>query len=167
VNKHGFATFVRLASRFIEDEDPECHRFASAAMRDLILKVSDSVRNDIYLALNDWIHSDKPGPRYIGARAMAEILKVQEFKMDDERTKNLLNNVIDRHFGELDENSDENEVDIGVKLLIELIRNHLDLVKNALRKATKLQKALIGKFGNFDDKIISIFRRSSKFAYLL
>jgi hypothetical protein len=115
-------------------------------MRELTVKVSNSVRNDIYLALNDWIHSDKPGPRYVGARAMAELLNVQEFELSGERTQDLLDNVVDRHFGALGEDVDKKEVEVGLKLLIELIRNHLDLVKNALRKSTKLQKTLIGRF---------------------
>lgn len=158
IDKHGFSTFVRLASRFIEDDEAECHRYAATAIRELTVKVSDAIRNDIYLATKDWIESEKPGPRYIGARSLTELVKVQEFKLNDERVKAILETVINRYFNkkssineeeeeESEENEDdesENEVEAALNLLVELIRNYLDLVRNALKKSTTLQTKLIG-----------------------
>lgn len=146
MDKYGFSTFVRLASRFLEDDDLDCHRFVSTAMREVILKVSTSVRGDIYLALKDWIESKKPGPRYIGVRAMCEVAKVSEFQLSDECVKSILTNIVGRYFApNMDEGKiDENELEVALTLFTELIRNRLELVKKALNKAPNLQRTVIG-----------------------
>jgi hypothetical protein len=156
----------------------ECHRFAAAAIRELVTSVSDSIRNDIYLAVKDWINSVKAGPRYIGMRALTELVKIQDFVLNNERVKSVLETVINRYFelkpnekARNDENVDsheentiengekpveddekpaendesEDEIEVALNLLVELIRNRLNLVRNSLKKGGKsLQAKLIG-----------------------
>lgn len=123
---------------------------ASTAIGELIVKVSDAVRNTIYLTSKDWIESDKPNVRYIGVRALSELAKFSEFSLNKERVKFLLETIISRYLthGEIMaiDQEVESEVEYAMKLFVELIRLHLDLAKNVLKANVKLQTTLMGEF---------------------
>jgi hypothetical protein len=110
-----------------------------------MVSVSGAVRNDIYLATQDWLNSEKSSPRFVGARAASELVKVQEFKMNSAQVKAIISS-LKRYFeaNDFDEKA-ERELKASLVLLVELIRNHLDLFKKALKSDSDLQKALISK----------------------
>ncbi|KAI6183438.1 Small subunit processome component 20-like protein [Aphelenchoides bicaudatus] len=143
VDKCGFSTFVQLASRFIKDDNPECQQRASDSMRELFLKVSNSVRNDIYLALSDWIQSEKPAPRYIGTRAMAELLKLQEFESSYKQAKDLLASAVDSEDEKLSENASKRDVKEKAEPAELSPIAQLELAKKRAEKKNKRRELLL------------------------
>uniref|UniRef100_A0A915PNY0 Uncharacterized protein n=1 Tax=Setaria digitata TaxID=48799 RepID=A0A915PNY0_9BILA len=51
--------FVKLAARLMNDESTECRQMVGLVIKKLIMSVSESKRNDIYLATKDWLESNK------------------------------------------------------------------------------------------------------------
>lgn len=60
INDHyGLLAFVKLAARLMNDESTECRQMIMLAMQKLVVSVSESKRNDLYLATRDWLESKK------------------------------------------------------------------------------------------------------------
>ncbi|CAG9531847.1 unnamed protein product [Cercopithifilaria johnstoni] len=60
INDHyALLAFVKLAARLMNDESAECRQMIVLAIQKLIVSVSESKRNDLYLAARDWLESKK------------------------------------------------------------------------------------------------------------
>ncbi|EFO25702.1 hypothetical protein LOAG_02781 [Loa loa] len=56
---YALLAFVKLAARLMNDESAECRQMVVLAMQKLVVSVSESKRNDLYLATRDWLKSKK------------------------------------------------------------------------------------------------------------
>ncbi|KAI6179072.1 Small subunit processome component 20-like protein [Aphelenchoides besseyi] len=142
-DKLGIATFLRLVERFREDNDEEVLKYVSAAVRELIASVSDGVRRDVFTTIEEWLGSKKLGLRFTGARALTELAKTQEFKLNVEQTKSIIIR-LKRCFTRAVTSKSSKAVEASMMLMVELIRNHLDLFRRVLKKSPKMQKLIIG-----------------------
>ncbi|VDM07256.1 unnamed protein product [Wuchereria bancrofti] len=60
INDHyALLAFVKLAARLMNDESAECRRMIVLAIQKLVVSVSESKRDDLYLATRDWLESKK------------------------------------------------------------------------------------------------------------
>ena len=50
---------VKMAARLVNDESAKCKRLIAFAIRKLLSSISESKLNDIYVAVRDWLQSDK------------------------------------------------------------------------------------------------------------
>uniref|UniRef100_A0A0R3RU82 DRIM domain-containing protein n=1 Tax=Elaeophora elaphi TaxID=1147741 RepID=A0A0R3RU82_9BILA len=58
-DQYALLAFVKLAARLMNDESTECRRMVVLAVQKLIVSISESKRNDLYLATRDWLESKK------------------------------------------------------------------------------------------------------------
>ncbi|VDN01368.1 unnamed protein product [Thelazia callipaeda] len=58
-DEYALFAYVKLSARLMNDESKECRRMVSLAIQQLINSVSGSKRNDLYLATQDWLKSNK------------------------------------------------------------------------------------------------------------
>lgn len=58
-DQYALLAFVKLAMRLVNDESSVCKRMIILAMQQLVKSVSDSKRNDLFLASQDWLKSKK------------------------------------------------------------------------------------------------------------
>ncbi|KAL3993565.1 hypothetical protein ACH3XW_18080 [Acanthocheilonema viteae] len=58
-DRYALLAFVKLAARLMNDESTECRQMVVLTIDKLIISVSESKRNDLYLATRDWLESKK------------------------------------------------------------------------------------------------------------